>query len=572
MSDRVSMNLPDLIAVARGDRPADLVLKNASIINVFTSSIEEGSVAVYKGRIAGIGDYTQAGEVIDLKGAYLSPGFINGHIHIESSMLHPAHYAQTVVPHGVTSISTDLHEITNVCGLAGIRFVMNCARNLPLDIFFQAASCVPATHMETSGASIGATDIRRLLKWKNNVGLGEMMNYPGVINAFPPVIDEIEASAGHVIAGHAPGLRGKQLNAYVSAGIYSDHENSELEESREKLSRGLHLMIREGTSEKNLEELIWLVTEKTWHRCMFVVDDRSCSDLLRDGDVDAVVRKAIKLGMDPVRAIQLVTLTPAEYFRLHDLGRIAPGSRANLVTINNLEKLDIDMVFFNGKLAAKGGRYLGGTAAKTPARLMHTVNFKPFKATALELYSKNDLFPVIEIIPGQIITKKQMLKVGRGKFEPDTSRDLLKAVVVERHSASGNTGLGIVKGFGLKDGAIASTVAHDSHNIVVVGTNDRDIMAAVEAIREMQGGLVVCRGGKAIARLPLPICGLLSPDPAEAVSQQFEDLERVAAGLGNLPPAPFALLSFIALPVIPELRLTDMGIVDVVHFKLLKDL
>jgi len=566
------MNLPDLIAVARGDRPADLVLKNASIINVFTSSIEESSVAVYNGRIAGIGDYTDAGEIIDLKGAYLSPGFINGHIHIESSMLHPAHYARTVVPHGVTSISTDLHEITNVSGLAGIRFVMNCARNLPLDIFFQAASCVPATHMETSGASIGAADIRRLLKWKNNIGLGEMMNYPGVINAFPDVIDEINACAGHVIAGHAPGLRGKQLNAYVSAGIYSDHENTEIEEGREKLSRGLHLMIREGTSEKNLEELIWLITDKTWHRCMFVVDDRSCSDLIRDGDVDAVVRKAIGLGLDPIRAIQLVTLNPAAYFRLHDLGRIAPGSRANLITINNLEKLDIDMVFYNGKLAAKGGRYLGGTVVKTPAGLQKSVNYKPFKPTALKLISNNERFPVIEIIPGQIITKKQMVKVGIGEFQPDTARDLLKAVVVERHRATGNIGLGIVRGFGLKEGAIASTVAHDSHNIVVVGTNDQDIMAAVEAIHEMQGGLVVCRSGKPVARLPLPICGLLSPDPAEEVSDQFDHLEKVAAGLGKLPPAPFALLSFIALPVIPELRLTDMGIVDVTRFKLLKDI
>ncbi|MBN1691737.1 MAG: adenine deaminase [Dehalococcoidia bacterium] len=563
------MNLPDLIAVARGDRPADLLLKNAGIINVFTSSIEKSSVAVYGNRIAGIGDYTDAAEIIDLRGAFLSPGFINGHIHIESSMLHPANYARTVVPHGTTSISTDLHEITNVSGMAGIRFVLHCARDLPLDFFFQAASCVPATHMETSGASITASDIRRLLKWKNNIGLGEMMNYPGVINAFPPVIDEIYAARDHVIAGHAPGLRGKQLNAYVSAGIYSDHENSELEESREKLSRGLFLMIREGTSEKNLEDLIRLVTDKTWHRCMFVVDDRSCSDLLRDGDVDAVVRKAIGLGLDPIRAIQLVTLNPAEYFRLHDLGRIAPGSRANLVTIKNLEKLDIDMVFYNGNLAAKGGRYLGSTVVKTPARLMKSVNYKPFKPSALELISKNDHFPVIEIVPGQIITKKQMVKIGRGEFQPDTARDLLKAVVVERHKATGNIGLGIVRGFGLKQGAIASTIAHDSHNIVVVGAGDKDILAAIEAVRDMQGGLVVCRDGKPIARLPLPICGLLSTEPAEKVSTQFEYLERVAAGLGKLPPAPFALLSFIALPVIPELRLTDKGIVDVVRFKLL---
>jgi len=426
--------------------------------------------------------------------------------------------------------------------------------------------------METSGAVISADDIRRLLQWKSNIGLGEMMNYPGVINAFPPVIDEIQAAAGHVIAGHAPGLRGKRLNAYVSAGIYSDHENSDLEESREKLSRGLYLMIREGTSEKNLEELIRLITDKTWHRCMFVVDDRSCSDLLRDGDVDAVVRKAIKLGLDPIRAIQLVTLNPAEYFRLHDLGRIAPGSRANLVTVKNLETLDIDMVFYNGKLAAKGGRYLGRTAIKAPSRLVKSVNCKPFKISKLELLSRNEHFPVIEIVPGQIVTKKQMVKIGRGKFQPDTARDLLKAVVLERHRATGNIGLGIVKGFGLKEGAIASTVAHDSHNIVAVGVDDKNILAAVEALKEMQGGLVVCRGGKPVASLPLPICGLLSPEPAEAVAGQFEELEKVAAQLGKLPPAAFALLSFIALPVIPELRLTDMGIVDVVQFKLLKDI
>ncbi len=565
-------NLPDLIAVARGDMPADLLLRNANIVNVFTSSIEKNNIAVYGGRIAGIGAYTEANEIIDLKGAFLAPGFINGHIHIESSMLHPANYARTVVPHGTTSISTDLHEITNVSGLAGIRFVLDCARNLPLDFFFQAASCVPATHMETSGASITASDIRRLLKWKNNIGLGEMMNYPGVINAFPPVMEEIYAAGGHVIAGHAPGLRGKQLNAYVSAGIYSDHENSELEESREKLSRGLFLMIREGTSEKNLEDLIQLVTDKTWHRCMFVVDDRSCSDLLRDGDVDAVVRKAIRLGLDPIRAIQMVTLNPAKYFRLHDLGRIAPGSRANMVTIKNLERLDIDKVFYNGRLAATGGRYLESSPVKAPSKLMKSVNFKPLKPTALELISKNDHFPVIEIVPGQIITRKQLVKIGRGVFQPDTAKDLLKAVVIERHKATGNIGLGIARGFGLKVGAIASTIAHDSHNIVAVGTCDQDILAAIEAIREMQGGLVVCRDGRPIASLPLPVCGLLSTDPAEKVSSQFEHLERVAAGLGKLPPAPFALLSFIALPVIPELRLTDMGIVDVVQFKLLTDI
>jgi adenine deaminase len=302
---------------------------------------------------------------------------------------------------------------------------------------------------------------------------------------------------------------------------------------------------------------------------MFVVDDRSCADLLRDGDVDAVVRKAIRLGLDPIRAIQLVTLNPAEYFRLHDIGRIAPGCRANLITFHSLEKIDIDMVFFNGKLTAGGGKYPGRVTEKTPARLLKTVKVKPFALDRLELKINQDTFPVIGIIPGQIVTKKLMVKIPRGTFHPDTGKDLLKAVVIERHKATGNIGVGIVRGFGLKSGAIASTVAHDSHNIVAVGTSDEDILAAVKAIEQMQGGLVVCQDGKAIARLPLPICGLLSTDRAEKVSGRFEGLEKKAATLGRLPPAPFALLSFIALPVIPELRLTDMGIVDVVQFKLI---
>lgn len=563
------MSLSHLIAVARGDKPADTVLKNARIVNVLTCSIEKGNVALYGKQIAGIGNYSEAEKVIDLKGAYLAPGFIDGHVHIESSMLHPAQFARTVVPHGTTSISTDLHEITNVAGLDGIRFVMNCSRRLPMDFFFQVASCVPATHMETAGAAIGTAEIVRLLKWENNIGLGEMMNYPGVINAFTPVIGALEAARDHVIAGHAPSLSGRQLNAYIAANIYSDHETTELEEGREKLARGLSLMIREGTTEKNLATLLPLVTDNTWPRFMFVSDDRSCSDLLEDGHVDAIIRKAIKLGLDPIRAIQLVTCNPAHYFRLHDLGRITPGARANLVTFSDLKKIDIDMVFYNGSLAAKGGRYLGTASNNVPHKLIHSINIKPFHAESLELKIKKDEFPVIELIPGQIVTRKKMVKIRKGIFQPDTTRDLLKAVVIERHKATGNIGLGIVKGFGIKNGAIASTIAHDSHNIVAVGSNDRDIMAAAKAIVEMNGGLVVCQEGKVIARLPLPVCGLLATGDASEVSRQFDRLEKTASRLGKLPPAPFALLSFIALPVIPELRLTDKGIVDVLQFKLI---
>ncbi len=563
------MNLADLIAVARGDKPADLVLKNARVVNTFTGEIEKSDVAIFNGRIAGVGKYSKAKERIDLKGSYLAPGFINGHIHIESSMLHPSQYARSVVPHGTTTIVTDLHEITNVSGIAGIKFVLDCARELPLDFFFKAPSCVPATHMETAGASIGASEIARLLRWKGNAGLGEMMNYPGVINGFGPVLDKILTAGNKVIDGHAPGVSGPQLNAYIAAGIYSDHEVTTIKEGREKLRRGMYLMIREGSSEKNLATLLPLVTDKTWRRCMFVVDDRSCSDLLADGDVDAVVRKAIDLGLDPIRAIQLATINAAEHHRFYDLGAIAPGYRANLITITDLGTLKIDKVFFNGKLSAIGGKYLGKSSGKSPEGLMKSVNIRKMGSGALDLKLNGRAFPVIEIIPGQIVTKKTMVKLPAGTFKAHPDKDILKAVVFERHKASGNIGIGLVKGFGLKSGAIASTIAHDSHNLVAVGTTDEDILAAVQAIKEMQGGLVVCKGAKPIARLPLPICGLLSLDPAKDVSRQFDEIEKAASRLGKLPPAPFALLSFIALPVIPELRITDMGIVDVIQFKLI---
>ncbi|MBN1375597.1 MAG: adenine deaminase [Dehalococcoidia bacterium] len=563
------MILVNLISVARGDRPADLVIKNARIINTYTSEIEKGDVAIAGGRIAGIGKYDKSKEIIDIKGDYLAPGFINGHIHIESSMLHPTQYARSVVPHGTTSIVTDLHEIANVSGIDGIKFVLNCARRLPVDLFFKAPSCVPATHMETSGASIEASDIARLLKLKGNDGLGEMMNYPGVINTFAPVLDKIRVARGQIIDGHAPGVSGRQLDAYISAGIYSDHEVTTIKEGREKLRRGMYLMIREGSSEKNLSTLLPLVSGDTWRRCMFVVDDRSCSDLIGDGDVDAVIRKAIKLGLDPIRAIQLATINAAEHHRFYDLGAIVPGYRANLVTIKDLQTLQIDRVFYNGNLAAKAGKYLGKISNKCPNKLLESVHIKKLERAALDIEITGEPFPVVEIIPGQIVTKKTMVKLPRGIFKADTKADIIKAAVFERHKATGNIGTGLVKGFGIKYGAIASTIAHDSHNLVVVGATDEDIIAAVRAIEKMQGGLVVCKGGKPIATMPLPVCGLLSLNPAEEVSKQFNEMERAAATLGKLPAAPFALLSFIALPVIPELRITDMGIVDVIKFKLI---
>jgi len=576
------MNLKELISVARGEMPADLLLKNARIVNTFIGEIEPGDVAIYGDRIAGVGDYDKAREIINLQGQFLAPGLINGHTHIESSMLHPARYAQAVVPRGTLAVVTDLHEIANVCGREGIKFFMDWGKKLPLDMLFMAPSCVPATNLETSGARIGSREITRILAHPNVIGLGEMMNFPGVVSADEEVLKKISAAKGKIIDGHAPGLTGKELNAYLSAGILSDHESTTLEEGKEKLRRGMYLMIREGSSEKNLDALLPLVTDNTYKRCFFVVDDRSCSDLLREGDIDAVIRKAISRGLEPVRAIQMATINAAEYFRLYDRGGIGPGYMANLIIISDLATLEIDTVFYRGKPVAKQGKPLFLPPPIT-LELKDTVRIKSPTAKSLKIplprrerlgegETFEESYPVIEIIPGQIATKKTMekMKVVDGTVMPDVDRDILKLVVVERHKASGNIGLGLVKGFGLKKGALASSVAHDSHNIIAVGADDLDILKAIEEIKRLQGGLVVCANLEILASLPLPIAGLLSPEPLDAVVFQHENVERAAASLGNLPPAPFSILSFLALPVIPELRLTDLGLVDVVEFKLLK--
>ena len=564
------MNLEKLIAVARGEAEADLLLTHARIVNTFTAEIEKGNVAICQDRIAGIGDYRKAKQVIDLKGKYLAPGLIDGHVHIESSLLHPAEYARAVVPRGVSAIVTDLHEMANVAGLKGIGYLMNSARKLPLDFYFMAPSCVPATHLETAGAELGAKELRTTLRRKNVIGLGEMMNFPSVLMRDPQVLRKIDLFKNKVIDGHAPGLAGKDLNAYLSTGIGSDHESTAFEEGREKLRRGMHLMIREGSSEKNLEELLPLVTDKTYKRCFFVVDDRTCADLLREGDIDAVVRKAIALGLDPVRAIQMATINTAGYFRLHQVGAVAPGYVANLIVVDDLKKLNVSMVFHKGKLAAKNGKAQFSARWQADPEITHTVNIKPFGIEALKLPASKKNLPVIEIVPGQIITKsiKAQVKVKDGLIVPDIERDILKLVVVERHKATGNIGAGLVKGFGLKKGALGSSIAHDSHNIVVVGTNDRDIFAAIKEIERLQGGLVVAVDGKIKGSLALPIAGLLSTEPLETVVTKLEKLQKIASGLGCVLPSPFATLSFLALPVIPELRLTDKGLVDVIAFKL----
>jgi len=591
--------LKELISVARGEAPADLLLKNARIVNTFTAEIEQGNVAILGDRIAGVGDYDKAREIVDLEGEFLAPGLINGHTHIESSMLHPARYAQAVVPRGTLAVVTDLHEIANVCAREGIKFVMDWAQKLPLDMFFMAPSCVPASHLETSGARISSTEIKRILAHPNVLGLGEMMNFPGVFRGEEEVLRKLSAAEGRIVDGHAPGLGGKELNAYIAAGIHSDHEATTFEEGREKLRRGMYLMIREGSSEKNLDALLPLVTDATYKRCFFVVDDRNCSDLLREGDIDAVARKAIGLGLNPVRAIQMATINPAEYFRLQDRGAIGPGYVANLVTITDLGKLEIDTVFYKGRPVAKRGKPLFFPPPVMP-ELKNTVRIKSPTAKSLTIplpqlscHSEprrnrgeesqgpqqalpgnvsEQTYPVIQIIPGQIVTRKTMekTKVVDGSIVPDVDRDILKLVVVERHRASGNIGVGLMRGFGLKKGALASSVAHDSHNIIALGTNDFDVLKAIEEVNRLQGGLVVCANLEILASLPLPIAGLLSPEPLDRVASQYETVDKAAASLGDLPPSPFAILSFLALPVIPELRLTDLGLVDVSAFRLVK--
>jgi adenine deaminase len=557
--------LPHLISVAKGELPADLLVANAKVVNVFNGEIEPGNVAICGDRIAGVGDYRQGKQVMDLAGKYIAPGLINGHIHPESSILDIAQYARAVVPHGTTSLVTDLHEIANVSGMEGIRYILNRARRLPFDLFLMAPSCVPATNLETSGASLGSEEIRQILGWKECLGLGEVMNFPGVIAGDEAVLEKIKLARRKIIDGHAPGLAGRNLSAYIAAGIYSDHESVSLNEAKEKLEQGMWVMLREGSSEKNLEALLPLITDKTYRRCLFVVDDRSCVDLLRDGDIDGVVRKAIQLGLNPVRALQLATINPAEYLRQQGLGAVAPGYMANLIVLGDLSRLQIDLVFYRGQLVAKEGKPLFPTPKATSRGLTDTVNIKPFTIDGLRLPASGEAMPIIEIVPGQIITRKRMekIKISQGTVTPDLKRDILKLVVVERHKATGNIGVGLVSGFGLKRGALASSIAHDSHNIIAVGTNDEDIFTAVKEIERLHGGLVAAVGGKVLASLALPVAGLLSDQPLETVVNKLEKLEQIATELGTRLPAPFATLSFLALPVVPEIRLTDLGVVEV---------
>ncbi len=564
------MNLKHRIEVARGKRPADLILSNGRVVSVLADEIIKADVAVADGVVVGFGDY-KAKKRIDLKGGFISSGLIDGHLHIESTLLSPCEFARAVVPHGTTSVVADPHEIANVLGSRGIRYMLEASEGLPLDIYLSLPSCVPATNLETSGARLGAKELKKFVGNPRIAGVGEVMDYPGVLAGRPSLLAKTKLMPGMRVDGHAPGLTGKDLYAYIAANISSDHESTSAKEALEKLMAGLHIMIREGTTEKNLRELAKMVTPANSHRCFFCSDDRSPLDLMRDGHIDDILRKAIGYGIPPITALQMATNNAPYYFRLPTRkGAVAVGYAADLVIFDDLKKFDARMVFKNGVLVAREGKMIARCEPERKVKQENTVHVGKIRPNCLELWSTRKRARVIKIIPGQIVTEQSIVTVkkDRGLVVSDTKSDILKLAVFERHKASGRVGVGLVCGFGLKNGALASTVAHDSHNIIVVGTNDADMLSAVEALKKMGGGFVAVTGGKVRAAVELPIAGLMTDETVEIVSSKYERLQRVAKELGSKMENPFLQLSFLALPVIPALKLTDKGLVDAVAFRI----
>ena len=562
------MELAELIKVARGDEPADLLLQNAKVVNVFTGDIQETHIAIVHSRIVGLGDYP-AREVVDLGGRYVCPGFIDAHVHIESAMVPPNEFARAVVPRGTTTVIADPHEIANVLGLEGIRYMLEMAKYNPLSVYMMAPSCVPATDMETTGAALHWYDLQTLQHEPYVLGLGEMMNFPGVVNGVPEVLDKLRAFQGHVKDGHAPGLEGKGLMAYVAANIGSDHECTTVEEVKQKLGLGMFVFLREATNARNLRDLLPVVNEHTSRRLCFCTDDRMPADLLDEGHIDHMVRVAIEEGVDPITAIRMATLNPSEYFHLHDRGAIAPARRADLVVFSDLHAPRAELVYRGGKLAARDGQVIPWERPQRPTVLRSSMNVD-WSRLDFRVAANGRRARVIGLIPDQIVTDHlvEELPTRNGETLADPARDILKIAVIERHLATGNVGLGFVKGFGLQKGAIASTVAHDHHNIVVAGADDESMFTAVQAIAATRGGMAAAYDDTVLAQLPLPIAGLMSDQPIETVRRQMDEVLAAARQLGSPLHDPFMALSFLALPVIPSLKLTDQGLVDVERFQL----
>jgi adenine deaminase len=560
-------NLNHKLAVARGEQPAELLFKNGRVVNVLSGEIHEANLAVEDGRIIGLGDY-KGRKTIDLRGACIAPSLIDGHFHVESSQLTAPEFARAVVPHGTGAVVIDPHEYANVLGLDGIRYVLESSKNLPLDFFIMLPSCVPATALETSGARITADDLGLMIADERVAGVAELMNYPGVYLGQKSELAKIAVGKGKAVDGHAPGLRGKNLNAYALAGVRSDHESTGLEEAREKLRLGLHILLREGSTERNLVDLLPLINPHNAVNCSFATDDKLAGDLVAEGHIDHMVRQSIRHGLPPITALQIASINTARHYRLQNLGAIAPRYWADFIIFDSLKKFAVRQTWKKGVLVAEDGKYLARTTAATPLP-RGTMNLR-YQVSDLEVKAaRSRKMRVIEIVPNQIVTRQVIVapKIENGRAVPDTGRDLLKLVVVERHRATGNVGVGFVRGFQLKNGALASTVAHDAHNVVVVGTNDADICRAIQALEQLQGGQVAVRNGRVTAELGLPVAGLVSDRPLEEIIGRLEALNAEARAMGCKLEAPFMTLSFLSLSPIPALKLTDQGLIDSVKLR-----
>lgn len=562
------MELAQIIKIARGDEPADLLLKNGRVLNVFTGEIIPTNIAIAHSRIVGLGDY-EAHQTVELGGRYVAPGLIDSHVHIESAMVPPPEFARAVVPRGTTTVVTDPHEIANVLGLEGIRYMLDMAKYNPLSVYVNAPSCVPSTHMETTGAALAWYDLEPLLHEPFVIGLAEVMNFPGVVAGDEGVLNKIRSFRTKVKDGHCPGLLGRGLNAYVSVGIGSDHECTSVEEAQEKLRLGMVIFIREATNAHNLKPLLPLITPENARRLCFCTDDRQPADLLDEGHIDFMLRTAIAGGVSPMTAFRMATLNPAEYFRLGDRGAIAPGRRADLMVFSDLQAPVAELVYRGGHLVAQDGVALPWERPARRTVLRSSMNVDWSKVN-LRLPVEGAEVRIMGAIRDQLITHHLIEPTPQadGHVVADLSRDILKMAVIERHLATGRVGKGLVRGLGLQRGAIASTIAHDHHNLVVIGVDDQSMLTAARALVESQGGMAAAAGDTVLAHLPLPIAGLMSDQPIEWVRDQMAEMLRAAHQLGSSLHDPFMAMSFLALPVIPSLKLTDHGLVDVDKFQL----
>lgn len=555
-----------IIAVAAGREKADLVLKNAKYLNVFSNEFLCGDIAVANGLISGVGKYDGKTE-IDVSGKLVLPGFIDAHIHLESSMVTPAEFAKAVVAHGTTTVITDPHEITNVMGIDGVEYMIQASQNLPIDVHFMMPSCVPATEIDESGAELDCKDIDLYLDNKKVLGLAEMMNYVGVINGDKNVLSKIVTSQAHhkKIDGHAPELSGNDLNAYIAAGVYSDHECSTFENALEKLRKGQFIMIREGTAAHNLKALMPLLTQQYYSRCMFATDDKHPNDLLYGGHIDYIVKQALKNGADPIVALKTATHHAARYFLLNNKGAIASGYLADIVVVDNLEDFNVETVFKRGKLVFDGE--VKDFSAPTVDEKLAEKCFDTFHLDSVtpSSFKVDGKLGLIGLVGGELLTRN----LGTAD-KIDVENDILKIACIERHKGTNHIGVGYVKGYSLKSGAVATSVAHDSHNIITVGCNDDDIAVAVNAIKDSKGGIAVVENGKIKALLELPIAGLMSDEPLTTVNEKLENAKSSAYELGaDKSIDPFMTLSFLSLPVIPSLRITTKGVFDAENWKML---